>query len=68
MHLLTFGMCCSLCVFPNPVKALQEVARVVSPGGKVLLLEHSKSGFAPLSWYQVKEDVMCVVQRCINDL
>ncbi|CAM9462869.1 unnamed protein product [Discosporangium mesarthrocarpum] len=42
----------SLCVFNNPVKSLREMARVCKPGGKVLLLENSKSSFAPLAAYQ----------------
>jgi ubiquinone/menaquinone biosynthesis C-methylase UbiE len=33
----------STCTFPNPVSALQEMARVCRPEGKVLLLEHGRS-------------------------
>lgn len=43
----------SLCVFPDPVGALIEAARVVRPDGRVLLLEHQRSPFKPLAWYQV---------------
>lgn len=42
----------SLCVFDHPVAALKEMARVVSPKGRILLLEHSKSFIQPLGWYQ----------------
>lgn len=41
----TFG----LCSHSNPVEALQEVARVCKPGGKILLLEHGRSSYGWLN-------------------
>jgi len=42
----------SLCVLPDPEKALAELARVTRPGGRVLLLEHTASDLPPLAAYQ----------------
>jgi methyltransferase OMS1 len=42
----------SLCVMSSPREVLSEMARVVKPGGRVLLLEHARSNNAALGWYQ----------------
>jgi ubiquinone/menaquinone biosynthesis C-methylase UbiE len=42
----------STCTFPNPVAALEELARVCRTDGKILLLEHGRSGCEPLGRWQ----------------
>jgi ubiquinone/menaquinone biosynthesis C-methylase UbiE len=44
----------STCTFPNPVVALQEMARVSKPSGRILLLEHGRSNRALLARFQDK--------------
>lgn len=42
----------SLCTFGAPAEALAEAARLLRPGGAVLLLEHVRSGWGLLGAYQ----------------
>lgn len=42
----------STCTFPDPVAALDEMARVCRPDGRVLLLEHGRSSAGPLARFQ----------------
>lgn len=42
----------SLCVIKDPFAAVEEMARVCRGGGRILLLEHTRSDLGPLGWYQ----------------
>lgn len=42
----------STCTFPEPVTALNEMARVCKPGGRVLLFEHGQSSVGPVARFQ----------------
>jgi ubiquinone/menaquinone biosynthesis C-methylase UbiE len=42
----------STCTFPDPVAALDEMARVCKPDGRVLLLEHGRSDSELLARFQ----------------
>ncbi|NUC72170.1 class I SAM-dependent methyltransferase [Haloterrigena sp. SYSU A558-1] len=42
----------STCMFPDPVAALEEMARVCTPDGRILLLEHGRSSVGPIARLQ----------------
>jgi ubiquinone/menaquinone biosynthesis C-methylase UbiE len=46
----------STCIFPNPIKALQEIQRVCRPNGLILLLEHGHSSIPWLANYQDRNE------------
>ena len=53
------------CTFPNPVAALQEMARVCRTDGKVLLLEHGRSNREWLGrWQDRREDSFATQLGC----
>ena len=54
------------CTFPNPVAALQEMARVCRTDGKVLLLEHGRSDREWLGrWQDRREDSFAKQLGCL---
>jgi ubiquinone/menaquinone biosynthesis C-methylase UbiE len=53
----------TLCTIPDPIKALQEVRRVLKPNGAFLFLEHGRSDEARIAAWQ---DHMNPLQRVIG--
>ena len=50
----TFG----LCNIPDEARAVAEMKRVLRPGGKLLLLDHIRSGVKPVYWLQRAAEVV----------
>jgi ubiquinone/menaquinone biosynthesis C-methylase UbiE len=44
----------SSCTFIDPAEAFREMSRVCRPDGRILLLEHGRSSWRLIGWYQDK--------------
>jgi ubiquinone/menaquinone biosynthesis C-methylase UbiE len=65
----------TLCTIPNPVRALQEVRRVLKPEGRFLFLEHGRSDDQKIAAWQDRLNPIqhvigcgCNLNRRIDDL
>src|SRR5215213_7728717 len=48
----TVAISLALCTIPDPVKTLQELARICRPRGRIVMLEHVRSTVRPLAAVQ----------------
>lgn len=48
----------SLCTVPDEAKAIMEMARVLKPGGRLILVDHVRSTVKPLFWIQKTYDLL----------
>ena len=46
----------SLCTIPNPVKALEEMRRILRPGGEILFSEHGRAPDSRVAKWQARID------------
>lgn len=42
----------SMCSVPDEARAILEMKRVLRPGGRLILVDHVRSSFAPIYWIQ----------------
>lgn len=52
----------SIASIPNPTLALQEAARVLAPGGKIVIFDKLRDEDVPLSWQRT---VLNIITRCV---
>jgi ubiquinone/menaquinone biosynthesis C-methylase UbiE len=48
----TVAISMALCTVPHPERAIQELARVCRPSGKIVMLEHVLSPTRPIAWME----------------